>query len=1204
MSRGALQCGFLLFLAATAWTGISAAHVPNSASLRWPETGSIAITSSIGVCVGGRQGLTVADFDDDGVVEFVVAGSFALCGDACGVGVMLLWRANGTSLMPLEVKSTFPSGAISANMRVLPARFTADAVDDLLVHTGHLLHVYSFVNLSWAQQVWTGQINTVYGLMLLGDYDHNNRDDIFACGQNNPEALLIEPACTLYRNLNGSFVDVTASAFSSAVIPHIQPTLKTSHVVMDANGDGYVDWVVPTSFSYANGVYLNNRNGTFSVVLTFGLPQDTIFSLGRFNADNLLDLFFIDGISATFFLNMGNGSFINMGATGMPSGLSVLSTSWSHLSLPSTGSVSNLLLFGANGSAEHRYVLLNNGSGHFSEVLVPVPLDPQAISIVVSPTVISDSVSLLVMQPALSSGVPLDSSLLTLRYFASTGVILTQQELPEASQHLRSFTGSVVLFDINNDGCIDISALGNSDRGDINFLLLGSCNGTFTSGPSNLPDPELASYMQRWSKLSGTSVLSLCSDVLFIFECSFYTASTGGLLSFIDRPFSNSTSRSVRWVSYGGDYSYAVTFDRDFIASFWTLQPNHTYTENFNVFLANFSLSAEISERNRTVYASTAFSVDLYRVASNGSAFSPARRLLVSNPLYPEPLPYAVGDFLGDGGAHIFAASTLFVDLANGTFDEYVFPLFDFFALGARYAVLPDFLFDTPQQAVGVIIYDLVDSPFFWVQLNQNGTKKLIGAGPLNGSAIIVQSGINPTLSSTSVFAASSADLNPMTPGVETFVILDAHSECGSVVYASAAFPASPSTTTSTSATETTNGSASSGGVAGALLGGSIGGALGFLLLCCCCVMIAFCAVCCCVAVLLALVTLFAVLLSILIASGVGVAAAGAAGGFGAFAVIRRRHQPDEVDPDEVADIAGLRAEVERVDMYNVIDFDELRWIRKLGEGAYGEVFLADWNGVEVAVKIIKNATTAAVEDFKHEALMMAKVSHHPHVVRFIAASFKDDSIAMVLALCSGGSLLSALNQKKLDSDAKTRVLREVASAITFLHSLGIVHRDIAARNVLLDGKGMAKLADLGLSRVLEDKQGEQTTKNDVGPIRWMAPEAIKERKYSAASDCFSFAIMMVEVWSDGQVPYAHLGSLIDVAMAVYNDDARPSIPEAMPLTHERLLRKLWERDPSKRAMMAEAVSVFAPSTSAPTGETDSRSSLSHYDRCHEADSQ
>ena len=56
----------------------------------------------------------------------------------------------------------------------------------------------------------------------------------------------------------------------------------------------------------------------------------------------------------------------------------------------------------------------------------------------------------------------------------------------------------------------------------------------------------------------------------------------------------------------------------------------------------------------------------------------------------------------------------------------------------------------------------------------------------------------------------------------------------------------------------------------------------------------------------------------------------------------------------------------------------------------------------------------------------------------------------------------------------------------------GFVHRDIAARNVLLDATDGAKLADLGLSRVLDSGADEQSTKSNVGPVRWMAPEMIR----------------------------------------------------------------------------------------------------------------
>jgi tRNA A-37 threonylcarbamoyl transferase component Bud32 len=301
-----------------------------------------------------------------------------------------------------------------------------------------------------------------------------------------------------------------------------------------------------------------------------------------------------------------------------------------------------------------------------------------------------------------------------------------------------------------------------------------------------------------------------------------------------------------------------------------------------------------------------------------------------------------------------------------------------------------------------------------------------------------------------------------------------------------------------------------------AALGGGLGGGLGFLLLlcACCCVLAILC--CCCALCLIVILAIVAVALVAIVAVAIGLFAAGDAGVVFFLVRGKKGKKEEDVEMDEM-DVAALLADAERTSEYRVIPWSEIHTVKKLGAGAFGEVMLAEWNGVEVAVKMFRNPSKEAIDDYKHEALMMAKVSHHPNVVNFIGASFPPDGMAMVLGLCAGGSLLSALEKKKLDAAKKTRILGEVASALSFLHSLGIVHRDIAARNVLLDGHGVAKLADLGLSRLLEDKQGEQTTvQYNVGPVRWMAPEAIRDRKYSSASDAFSFGVLMAEVWSDG----------------------------------------------------------------------------------------
>jgi tRNA A-37 threonylcarbamoyl transferase component Bud32 len=379
-------------------------------------------------------------------------------------------------------------------------------------------------------------------------------------------------------------------------------------------------------------------------------------------------------------------------------------------------------------------------------------------------------------------------------------------------------------------------------------------------------------------------------------------------------------------------------------------------------------------------------------------------------------------------------------------------------------------------------------------------------------------------------------------------------------------------TTSSTSSSSLPSPSSSSSGSSSsslaAALAGGIGGGLGFILLLCV-FLIALAILCaCCILCLIVLVVVVAVALVAIVAVAIGLFAAGDVGTV-VFLARGKKGKMEDVVLDEVG-VAALLADAERTCAFRDIPWSEIHTVKKLGAGAFGEVMLAEWNGVEVAVKLFRNPTQNAIDEFQHEALMMAKVSHHPNVVNFIGASFPPDGMAMVLGLCAGGSLLGALEKKKLDAAMKTRILGEVASALSFLHSLGIVHRDIAARNVLLDGSGKAKLADLGLSRLLEDKQGEQQTASYVGPVRWMAPEAIIARKYSSASDAYSFGVMMAEVWSDGAVPYADLKSVADVAILVLQQGARPRIAPETPPEQAELMQQLFSTDPAQRPSMED----------------------------------
>jgi len=126
------------------------------------------------------------------------------------------------------------------------------------------------------------------------------------------------------------------------------------------------------------------------------------------------------------------------------------------------------------------------------------------------------------------------------------------------------------------------------------------------------------------------------------------------------------------------------------------------------------------------------------------------------------------------------------------------------------------------------------------------------------------------------------------------------------------------------------------------------------------------------------------------------------------------------------------------------------------------------------------------------------------------------------------------------------------------LTSQKIVHKDLAARNVLLDNKYSAKISDFGMSRLLTSRD-YMVTVSKVGPLKWMAPECILNRVHSEASDVWSFGIVILEVLTQ-DIPYP---DILDLGEFGYKFGAglRPNkyVPENTPL-RDLLLRCFREK--------------------------------------------
>jgi hypothetical protein len=182
--------------------------------------------------------------------------------------------------------------------------------------------------------------------------------------------------------------------------------------------------------------------------------------------------------------------------------------------------------------------------------------------------------------------------------------------------------------------------------------------------------------------------------------------------------------------------------------------------------------------------------------------------------------------------------------------------------------------------------------------------------------------------------------------------------------------------------------------------------------------------------------------------------------------------------------------------------FSDIQFGDQLGQGANGQVFKGRWKNTEVALKV---SMTQANSSVISELSLMINLRSHPNIVQLLGFSVhpETDSVVLILEFCNGGSLDNALFDENstavIPLEKKISWIKEIASGINHLHSNNIVHRDIAARNILLHNDE-AKVTDFGMSRLINEQQQRGTTKSELGPIRWMAPEALKEKQYSAKS--------------------------------------------------------------------------------------------------------
>ena len=237
--------------------------------------------------------------------------------------------------------------------------------------------------------------------------------------------------------------------------------------------------------------------------------------------------------------------------------------------------------------------------------------------------------------------------------------------------------------------------------------------------------------------------------------------------------------------------------------------------------------------------------------------------------------------------------------------------------------------------------------------------------------------------------------------------------------------------------------------------------------------------------------------------------------------------------------------------------------VKKLGAGHFGEVWMGIWNRTtKVAVKTLKPGTMETSE-FLEEAEVMKKF-RHPNITQLYAVCTKEEPIYIITELMKHGSLLEYLrgDGHSLKLSQLIDMGAQVASGMAYLEEKNYIHRNLAARNILVGENLICKVADFGIARVI-DEDIEEPCARKFPPIKWTAPEAELYSRFTIKSDVWSFGILLYELITYGCSPYP--GMIDAQVLEAIETGYRMPPPENCPELLYEIMTECWKRNPESR---------------------------------------
>ena len=247
----------------------------------------------------------------------------------------------------------------------------------------------------------------------------------------------------------------------------------------------------------------------------------------------------------------------------------------------------------------------------------------------------------------------------------------------------------------------------------------------------------------------------------------------------------------------------------------------------------------------------------------------------------------------------------------------------------------------------------------------------------------------------------------------------------------------------------------------------------------------------------------------------------------------------------------------------NKVDRKELKLLKKLSSGRFSETWQGLLQGKSVAIKMpLKKTNEGSHLNFLHEANIMQKFAHN-NIISLLGVCTNGEPHYIIMEHMANGNLqeyLSTRGSKPLEEQEIIKMAAQVASGMIQLELSKCIHRDLAARSILVGENNICKISNFHYAQ--DDSHGYDLTV--IPAVKWTAPEVLSATAYSTKSDVWSFGVVLFEMITHGQAPYADMTDE-QVTDKVVNENYRIPFPKSCPERLYSMMLHCWKTDPISR---------------------------------------